>query len=58
VQGLLASVRAREQSGWGAAVGGVLLVWVYWSAQVFLIGAEFTRLVAERHGSRAVVAAA
>jgi membrane protein len=26
----------------------VLLVWVYWSAQVFLIGAEFTRMVSER----------
>jgi membrane protein len=36
-------------SGFGAAGSVVvLLVWVYWSAQVFFIGAEFTRLVAER----------
>jgi membrane protein len=41
-------------SGFGAAGSlVVLLVWVYWSAQVFLIGAEFTRLVAERYGSHA-----
>jgi membrane protein len=46
-------------SGFGAAGSlVVLLVWVYWSAQVFLIGAEFTRLVSERHGSRAMAAPA
>jgi len=40
-------------SGYGA--GGalvVLLVWVYYSAQIFLIGAEFTHAYAELHGSR------
>ena len=40
-------------SGFGAASSIVaLLVWVYWSAQVFLIGAEFTWVFAHRHGSR------
>jgi membrane protein len=40
-------------SGFGAAGSlVVLLVWVYLSAQVFLVGAEFTRLYAERFGSR------
>lgn len=41
-------------SGFGAASSiVVLLVWVYWSAQIFLVGAEFTWLFAQRHGSRA-----
>jgi membrane protein len=31
----------------------VLMVWVYYSSQIFLLGAEFTRLFAEEHGSRA-----
>ncbi len=40
-------------SGFGAASAIVaLLVWVYWSAQVFLIGAEFTWVFAHRFGSR------
>ncbi len=30
----------------------VLLVWVYYSAQIFLFGAEFTWAYARRHGSR------
>ena len=30
----------------------VLLLWVYYSAQIFLLGAEFTKIFAERHGSR------
>jgi membrane protein len=29
----------------------VLLVWVYWSAQIFLLGAEFTWVFAHRYGS-------
>jgi membrane protein len=29
------------------------MVWVYYSAQIFLLGAEFTWLFAHRHGSRA-----
>lgn len=36
------------------AAGGliVLLLWVYYSAQVFLLGAEFTKVFAFRYGSR------
>jgi len=36
------------------AAGGliVLLVWVYYSAQVFLLGAEFTKVYAVQHGSQ------
>jgi membrane protein len=30
----------------------VLLLWVYYSAQIFLLGAEFTHIFAYRHGSR------
>ena len=30
----------------------VLMLWVYYSAQVFLLGAEFTRVYAQEHGSR------
>ena len=40
-------------SSYGAAGAlVVLLVWVYYSSQVFLLGAEFTRAYAESHGSR------
>ncbi|HZR70130.1 MAG TPA: YihY/virulence factor BrkB family protein [Burkholderiales bacterium] len=30
----------------------IVMVWVYYSAQIFLLGAEFTRIYAERFGSR------
>ena len=30
----------------------VLLLWVYYSAQIFLLGAEFTKMYANRHGSK------
>jgi membrane protein len=30
----------------------VLLLWIYYSAQIFLLGAEFTRMFAYSHGSR------
>jgi membrane protein len=30
----------------------VLLLWVYYSAQIFLIGAEFTWVYANTYGSR------
>ncbi len=33
----------------------VILVWIYYSAQIFLFGAEFTRAFAETHGSHAEV---
>lgn len=41
-------------SGFGAAGSlVVLLVWVYFAAQVFLLGAEFTWVYAHEHGSKA-----
>jgi len=30
----------------------VVLLWVYYSAQIFLFGAEFTWIYAHRYGSR------
>ena len=46
-------------SGFGAAGSlVVLLMWVYYSAQIFLLGAEFTWVYAHRLGSRASSAAA
>jgi len=41
-------------TGFGQAGSvAVLLIWVYYSAQIFLLGAEFTWVFAQRHGSRA-----
>ena len=31
----------------------IVLLWVYYSAQIFLLGAEFTRAWAAHHGSAA-----
>jgi len=46
--------KAGVQSGFGAAGSiVVLLVWVFYSSQIFLLGAEFTWLYAHNHGSRA-----
>jgi membrane protein len=46
--------KAGVASGFGAAGSlVVLLVWVFYSAQIFLLGAEFTWLFAQRHGSHA-----
>ena len=40
-------------SGFGAAASlVVVLLWVYYSAQIFLFGAEFTWVYAHRYGSR------
>jgi membrane protein len=40
-------------SSYGAAGGLiVLLLWIYYSVQIFLLGAEFTRVYASRHGSK------
>ena len=41
-------------SGFGAAGSlVVLLVWVYFSAQIFLLGAEFTWVYSHEYGSKA-----
>jgi membrane protein len=46
--------RASVSSGFGAAGSFiVVLVWVYYSSQIFLLGAEFTWVYAHSHGSRA-----
>ncbi len=46
--------RAGVASAYGAAGSLlVLLLWVYYSAMILLLGAEFTRVYAERHGSHA-----
>jgi membrane protein len=47
---LLHSVTASVFGAAGSFV--VLLLWVYYSAQVFLLGAEFTKLYAQYFGSR------
>ena len=40
-------------SVWGAAGSfAALLIWVYYSAQIFLLGAEFTQVYARTYGSR------
>jgi membrane protein len=45
--------RSGIASGFGAAGSFVvLLVWVYYSTQIFLLGAEFTWVYAHEHGSR------
>ena len=42
-------------SGFGAAASlVVLLVWVYFAAQIFLLGAEFTWVYSHEHGSKVV----
>jgi membrane protein len=47
--------RSGIASGFGAAGSlVVLLLWVYYSAQIFLIGAEFTWVFANLFGSRAI----
>jgi membrane protein len=45
------------ESVYGAAASiVVLLLWVYYSAQILLLGAEFTHVYAQHHGSRKAVA--
>ena len=45
--------RSSLSSAYGAAGSVmVLLVWIYYSAQIFLLGAEFTHVFAYSHGSR------
>jgi membrane protein len=48
--------RSSFNSAYGAAGSLiVLLLWIYYSAQIFLLGAEFTRVFAYERGSRAGV---
>ena len=45
--------KSAVSSGFGAAGSlVVVLVWVYYSAQIFLLGAEFTKVYSQAHGSR------
>lgn len=45
--------RSSVASSFGAAGSLVIvLLWIYYSAQIFLLGAEFTRAYSYRHGSR------
>jgi membrane protein len=46
--------KASAGSAYGAAGSlAVFLVWVYYSAQIFFLGAQFTHVFSERRGSRA-----
>jgi len=46
--------RSNIGSSYGAAGALIVfLVWIYYSAQIFLLGAEFTRAFAQRFGSHA-----
>jgi len=48
--------RSGVVSGFGAAGSlVVVLLWVYYSAQIFLIGAEFTWVYANVYGSRKIL---
>ena len=45
--------RSAVASSFGAAGSlAVIMIWVYYSAQIFLLGAEFTWVYAHSHGSR------
>ena len=47
--------QAGTASAYGAAGSlAVLLIWLYYSAQIFLFGAELTKAFAQRYGSRIV----
>jgi membrane protein len=51
--GLYLGKTALSSSFGAAGTLVVVVVWVYYSAQIFLLGAEFTYLYATRYGSRA-----
>jgi membrane protein len=50
------SAVAQTYGAAGALV--VLLLWIYYTAQIFLLGAEFTRAYAKRYGSHSAAGAA
>jgi membrane protein len=47
--------RSSVASAYGAASSlAIILIWVYYSAQIFLFGAEFTQVYAKQYGSQSV----
>jgi membrane protein len=50
--GLYIAKQALESTYGAASSIVVVLIWVYYNAQIVLAGAEFTRVYAEHHGSR------
>jgi membrane protein len=50
--GLYVGKSGMESSYGAAGALVVLLVWVYYSSQIFLLGAEFTKVYAQHHGSQ------
>ena len=52
VIGLYIGKQALESTYGAASSIVVVLIWVYYNAQIVLAGAEFTRVYAEHHGSR------
>ena len=47
--------RSSVASAYGAASSlAIILIWVYYSAQIFLFGAEFTQVYAKKYGSHSV----
>jgi membrane protein len=52
VIGLYIGKQALESTYGAAASIVIVLIWVYYNAQIVLAGAEFTRVYAEHHGSR------
>ena len=49
--GLPNSSRASASSYGAAGALIILLLWIFYSAQIFLLGAEFTRAFARRYGT-------
>ena len=56
--GLYIGKQALESTYGAASSIVVVLIWVYYNAQIVLAGAEFTRVYAEHHGSRRSVGTA
>lgn len=47
--------RSEVGNTFGAAGSlAILLIWIYYSAQILFFGAEFTQVYANRHGSKIV----